>query len=151
MNPRTKRLLPFYIIIVLIGFFLLFNFFWTVKLDQRSPLIETISVQNTTFFIFLFFTGLTGYVIDTRFESFEKANQEKRELVKEFTKFKKIITLLVIISTSILFSSIFLGEILLLFLGLNLLTYVFIMLEYLGIGLFILELILVLKRFGLRA
>ncbi|MFX0040941.1 MAG: hypothetical protein ACFFCY_15880 [Promethearchaeota archaeon] len=143
MKSRSKRLLPFYIIATIIIFFLLYNLFRVFSLEEGSPHLEHINLINTILTFSLFFVGILGYFIDKKFELIK--NEEKRKLSKNFTKYEKLITIITIISISIMSASILLGEYLLFILGPNIFTDIFIVLEIVGIGLFILGIVLILK------
>jgi len=145
MEPRKKRLLPFYVIVTIIFFFLLFNIFWTITLDEESPLRQTLHLINITFMFSLPIIGFVGYVIDKKFEPSDKDNGEKRKGFRDFSKYEKIITILTILSCILMSVSILIGEYLLFFLGPNIFTDVFIILEYVGIGLLVIGSILILK------
>ena len=144
MESRKKRLLPFYVISTIILFFLLFNIFWTITLDEGSPLRQTIYLIDMTLMFSLFIIGLVGYVIDKKFEPSDKDSEEKRKIFREFSKYEKLITMLTIISCIIMSVSILIGEYLLFLLGPNIFTDVFIILEYVGIGLFVIGVVLIL-------
>ncbi len=145
MEPRKKRRLPFYIISTIIFFFLLFNIYWTLTLDKESPLRQTIFLIDGNLMFSLFITGLVGYVIDKKFEASDKDSEEKRKIFREFSKYEKISTILTIFGCIIMSVSILIGEYLLLSLGSNIFTDVFIILEYVGIGLLLIGSILILK------
>ncbi|MFX1313448.1 MAG: hypothetical protein ACFFHD_12655 [Promethearchaeota archaeon] len=145
MEPRKKRLLPFYVISTIIFFFLLFNIFWTITLDKGSSLRQIIFLIDTTLMFSLFIIGLVGYVIDKKFELADEDSEEKRKIFGEFSKFEKFTTILTICGCIIMSLSILIGEYLLFLLGPNIITNVFIILEYVGIGLIVIGGVLILK------
>jgi len=145
MDPRKKRLLPFYVIVTVIFFFLLFNLLWTLFLDEGSPLRQVLYLITVNLTLSLFIIGIISYAIDRKFEPSDKDNEEKRKKFKDFSKFEKVTTIITVLSWIIISMSILLGEYLLFFLGPNIFTDFFIIFEYVGVGLFVIASVLILK------
>lgn len=145
MDPRKKRLLPFYVIVTVIFFFLIVNIFWFFFLDEGSPLRQVLYLITVSLTLSLFIIGIIGYAIDKKFEPFDKENGEVRKKFKDFSKYEKVTTIITVLSWIIMSMSIIMGESLLLLLGPNIFTDFFIMFEYVGVGLFVIGTVLILK------
>ncbi|MFW9894385.1 MAG: hypothetical protein ACFFDB_18605 [Promethearchaeota archaeon] len=145
MEPKKKRLLFFYIILTIPAGFLLFNLLWAISLQEGDPLLRTIHLIDISLMLSLTLIGFISYLIERKFKRVDKDGEDKRSRFKDFSKQDKIMTFFILFSCLLMSLSIFVGEYLLIFLGSNFLTDLFVIFEYIGIGLFVIGVVLILK------
>ena len=78
MDPRKKRLLPFFVIITILGVFLVINLIWAFTLDVDSPLRGTILLIELNLIISIVIVGAIGTLVDIRFERLTRDKVDKK-------------------------------------------------------------------------
>lgn len=140
IKNRRKRnfLIIFYVVESIVGFFLLFNLWWTIYLvhkNAESSVRNSLQFINVNLLLSLIVITFIFYIIDRKYGFLDRDKKERKFSIKDLSKFDKFNAILIIIGVILGGTSLFLGEFLLFFLGSNIFTNVFIVLEYIGLGL----------------
>lgn len=148
MEPKKKRLYIFSVVVSIPAIFLFVNLLWALylyRIDGESSIGNTLQFINVTLLLSLTAITLTFYFIDKRLDRSDEDKEDRKSKIKDLFKFDKFAFVLIIFGCIFIGTSLFIGEYLLLFLGANIFTDIFIVLQYIGIGLLIIGSVLLLK------
>ncbi len=137
-RKKKKILVIFYVVVSIPAVFLIFNLWWAIYLygiDGESSIGNTLQFINVTLLLSLTVIVLTFYFIDKKLERSDEDKKDRKSKIKNLSKFDKFAAILIIFGCIFIGTSLFIGEFLLFFLGSNVFTNVFIVLEYIGLGL----------------
>jgi len=142
IKKRRKRnfLIIFYVVESILGFFLYLNLLWAIylyRIDGEASIRNSLHFINVNLLLSLIVITFIFYIIDRKYGFLDRDKKERKFSIKDLSKFDKFNAILVIIGLILGGTSLFLGEFLLFFLGSNIFTNVFIVLEYIGLGLII--------------